>query len=363
MKITWDIVKKIVEEKKHVYNRIEDNLSKEGIGLYGSGQVGQYMLDYMKENNFKVKCFLDSNKQLHGKKIQEIEINGIESFSGGAILITVNMAVAIDEIKKIIDNAFPAMSYKEWFVIKNLRKYEHIRNNMLADDESKRIFDTIIYEMLTNNDNNFSNVYSQDQYFCLKEFIEGSSESFIDVGAYTGDGIERFIWKNLGNFNKIYAFEPMSKQYKAMEKRVNRLIEEWGIELDKIELIKAAVSDIESNIDVPVREDGISSSTFLYNNINSIKTERVPVNTLDMYFTNKIVTFIKADIEGCEMRMLKGAEKIIKQQKPKLAICVYHKVNDIIEIINYLNRIEPKYKFRIRHHSYNSSETVLYCNI
>jgi len=47
--ITWEMIKKTIHEKDHEYKKIEDNLDK-GIGLYGSGQFGQLMLDYMKDN-------------------------------------------------------------------------------------------------------------------------------------------------------------------------------------------------------------------------------------------------------------------------------------------------------------------------
>lgn len=38
--------------------------------------------------------------------------------------------------------------------------------------------------------------------------------------------------------------------------------------------------------------------------------------------------FIKEYIEGYKRRILKGAEKVIKKFKPKLAICYYNLPND-----------------------------------
>ena len=55
-----------------------------------------------------------------------------------------------------------------------------------------------------------------------------------------------------------------------------------------------------------------------------------------------------------------GAEKTIVNHKPKLAICVYHKAEDIWKIPEYLMQLRPDYDFYLRHYSFEASETVLY---
>lgn len=66
------------------------------------------------------------------------------------------------------------------------------------------------------------------------------------------------------------------------------------------------------------------------------------------------------DIEGSEMEALKGAENTIGKYKPRLAICVYHKPEDIIEIPLKILELNPEYKLYLRHYSYIHTETVLY---
>ena len=46
--------------------------------------------------------------------------------------------------------------------------------------------------------------------------------------------------------------------------------------------------------------------------------------TLDSFFDGKEVDFIKADIEGAEMDMLSGANRILEEKITALAVCAYH---------------------------------------
>ncbi len=67
------------------------------------------------------------------------------------------------------------------------------------------------------------------------------------------------------------------------------------------------------------------------------------------------------DIEGSELECLKGAENIILKNKPKLAICIYHSDNDMIDIIEYIHKLIPEYKIYLRQHGINEADTVIYC--
>lgn len=72
------------------------------------------------------------------------------------------------------------------------------------------------------------------------------------------------------------------------------------------------------------------------------------------------VTFIKMDIEGAELDALKGAKDTILRDKPKLAICIYHKKSDLYELPGYILSLVPEYKLCVRHYTSISWETVLY---
>jgi len=70
------------------------------------------------------------------------------------------------------------------------------------------------------------------------------------------------------------------------------------------------------------------------------------------------------DLEGSEMKALKGAENIIEKNMPKLGISIYHSNQDMIDIPEYLMKRYPKYKFYIRQHvKFTNTETVLYATL
>ena len=90
-------------------------------------------------------------------------------------------------------------------------------------------------------------------------------------------------------------------------------------------------------------------------------SEQIEVVGIDEILNGERATFIKMDIEGTELEALKGAEKTIRMWKPKLAICVYHKPEDIITISKLILDFNPAYKLYLRHYSYlDFAESVLY---
>ena len=140
-----------------------------------------------------------------------------------------------------------------------------------------------------------------------------------------------------------------------MKKRKKRLCEEWNLKEDSIQLINVGVSDKTAAYRF-VRSNRGLGSKFAENNNEGVPQKTIALDDL----ITEPYTFIKADIESFEYKMLLGARKGIQQCKPNLAICIYHNSIDFFSIALLIHSFVPEYKIAIRHHRDTLSETVLY---
>jgi FkbM family methyltransferase len=81
---------------------------------------------------------------------------------------------------------------------------------------------------------------------------------------------------------------------------------------------------------------------------------------LDNFLGEPAPTYLKMDIEGSEMDALAGASRIIREQGPLLAICVYHKQDDLWKIPLLIHSLNPEYRFFLRPHKLEVWDLVCY---
>lgn len=200
--------------------------------------------------------------------------------------------------------------------------------------------------------NDFSSKTLEDkQYF--EDFMKCSpGEVFVDGGALNLNTTMRFM-KHCSKFGvtgeKSIAFEPDIISFEKMKNSIQRH------NITNVEVVNAGLYSSNTTLRFNLLGNGSSS-------INENGTSEIKVVTVDSHVKDK-VTFIKMDIEGAELEALKGCRETIISHKPKLAICVYHKPEDIIEIPLYIKSLVPEYQLYMRHYSNSINETVLYAVI
>ena len=72
------------------------------------------------------------------------------------------------------------------------------------------------------------------------------------------------------------------------------------------------------------------------------------------------IDFIKMDIEGSELAALKGGENVLRRDRPRLAISLYHRIDDFFAIPLWIDGLGCGYRFYLEHYSIHGEETVLY---
>jgi FkbM family methyltransferase len=76
----------------------------------------------------------------------------------------------------------------------------------------------------------------------------------------------------------------------------------------------------------------------------------VSVRTIDsLFFDAGIpVTYLKADLEGSEPRMLAGARRTIAACLPRIAVTTYHALGHAAWIADFLRSIDPRYRIAVK---------------
>lgn len=201
------------------------------------------------------------------------------------------------------------------------------------------------------------------QYFEFLEYYPRGT-AFVDGGCLDGEDSLYFARWCEGEYSKIFAFEPDSSN----QEKCNRTAKEHQIK--EFHLIPAGLSEKSGEAILAVGSGG--ASRILGEDEKGISgvtletewpKERTRVMALDDMADDTTIGFIKLDIEGFEMSALKGAQKTLLRDKPFLAVCVYHKPGDVLEIMDYLHSLVPEYRFWLRHYTAIQSETVLYAAV
>lgn len=219
---------------------------------------------------------------------------------------------------------------------------------ILDDSFSKKTYQAVVEYRKTFDIRLLNPVVVQPQYFLKDILPPEETEIFVDGGAYIGDSSRRFLRKYKGGGKyKIFLWEPDQSNREQIHKTLRKS--------RHYEVIPYAMWSETAQL----RFSNAGSGT------SRVEEEGILVNadSIDNQMKGKKVTFIKMDIEGAEIEALKGAEKIIKKQKPKLAICIYHEYSHLYQIPLMIKEMVPEYKIYIRQHSDTASETVVYAVI
>lgn len=172
-----------------------------------------------------------------------------------------------------------------------------------------------------------------------KDFQIRNGDVIIDAGGFIGDTAALFCEKASNNCF-VHAFELLDENIKLFK---------YNNKLNNIEsnvIINQLALTNKSDEIIKIKQTTVQGATSIFGNDNSETS--IKTITLDDYIIrNNIekVDLIKMDIEGAEIPALEGAINTIKHFKPRLALCLYHKWDDVITIPKFLGTLNIEYKY------------------
>lgn len=195
-------------------------------------------------------------------------------------------------------------------------------------------------------------VYVYEQYRLPGIAEARPGDNIIDAGAFVGDSSVYFS-RRAGASGKVYAFEIFPDSVRCGMENMQRN------GADNVEYFNCAISEKEGTATLVSNENCASISRIVFDD-GKVSGMPIKVTSIDAFRKEHgPINFIKADIEGSEMAMLKGARNTIKEDAPTCAICLYHKRDDFWEIPDFLSELRPDYKFWFR----CEAEPVLFAKI
>jgi FkbM family methyltransferase len=190
---------------------------------------------------------------------------------------------------------------------------------------------------------------TSELYFPADLIRPRNDEVFVDCGAFTGDTIDAFVAERGGHFDQIFAVEPDPLNCAALRHRVA----DWsGSQRDRVHIVPVAVGAKRGRL--RFETTGTAGSSI------GSGDDTVEVAPLDEILANAAPTYMKFDVEGAERDALIGGSGTISANSPVLAVCLYHRPEDLWDLPLLVQSLRSDYRLYARRYSDERWETVLY---
>lgn len=343
---------KLINDVTYSYNRLlginEGMVMK--VVIWGAGRACEafiltYKWFYEKVLYWDVKGIVDSSKNKIGKKFMGIEVSSIEEIDLNLDLLFIAMKDS-DFVKEVVKTAVSngisrdkILLFDDFYSLRDRYLIEKL-SLRYKDDENQEIRDTICF-MQENGITVFNQwIQQKDSYDEVywdsinampyievmdKRLYYPQCSKFIQI-----DGkkyVKNLLWEQTKGSPHEYCLDNHTVNFGDVI--VDAGVCEGNFSIRFIEDVKKVYliecdsiwkKPLEETFK-PFKDKTIFCNKFVsrYDSPSSIKLDSL---------VNEHIDFIKADIEGAEVDMLIGAERILKDKEVKISICTYHKKDD-----------------------------------
>ena len=173
------------------------------------------------------------------------------------------------------------------------------------------------------------------------EWVNG--KVIMDVGGYIGDTV--LVFRDLFPQAQIYTYEPVKANY-------DRICHTFAQDIasGRVHAFQQGVGEKAGSMQLNFSRAGDSTATLLKAPMPANVQQEIEIVTIDeVVAQNKLqVGLIKADVEGFEPEVVRGALETIKSQKPLLVLAIYHRATEYYELKPYLESLNLGYTFKLR---------------
>jgi FkbM family methyltransferase len=345
--------------------------------LVGAGTLGRQILACLRRDVIEPLAFADNNPALQGKFIEGVQVlsrqQAAEKYGNlAAFVVTIwntdhSFVQTYKELtalncKKVVSAVTMRWKYPEALLpffwldkpSKTCAKADLIRAvfPLWADDFSRHEFLAQLKFRILGEFDSLSAPVPQESYFPDDIFDFHPDEAFVDCGAFDGITIKHFLKRQPSFDGQIAAYEPDPINLQHLKQYISSLENSLS---KKIVVLPNAVGEKREKVH-------FDATGTMGSNISAKGLLEVDCVTLDESLKEHQFhpTYIKMDIEGSESEALLGARNIIKNNSPILAICLYHRYDDLWRIPLLIKEISNKYSIFLRPHEIEGWQIVCY---
>lgn len=309
-------------------DKVLDEFNKRGIKCYGV-MASDDFVRYQNFRGFTVSKMSDFEEKLGDFNIALCFASSLSDVMNHIKLVSSRHSLLVPNVpvygQEVLDDSFLS-KYKE-----DIKK----AYSLLADEKSKQVFKGVLNFLYSGKLCYLDEITTaKDEAFSILKLSD--FESYLDLGAYRGDTVDELLHYTKG-YKKIVAVEPNLKNHQKLVEHCSSLSDFYAV--------NAGISD---SIDTMLISKGGGRQAVL-NDKSGVEITTTTVDALSALYGD--FSYIKADVEGMEKKMLDGAKSVLKS-KPKLNIAAYHTNSDFFTLINKIHAINPDYKIYLRKHPY-----------
>lgn len=326
--------------------------------IYGAGVNGQKVSEYLKDYPAKLIAFCDSDQQKHGLLFCGYPvISPQEAVESGYTIVVASTwyLQIIDNLTQLGAKAIYNLSLigvaKEPLV-KKIRDRLNWLEQRFTDQASR----DMLHQLLNYLTNHQATKLPLSNYLQYRhpQLVNRASLKLIDGGACLGESLDTFADYLPDNISML-CLEPEQDNLTKLKQRIVK----GGLE-QNVKVIAAGLWSSETTLRFSSASQSGSNANCNVSQDGNIVINTTTIDQLCQQY-DFLPDLIKMDIEGAEVAALQGAAETIRNHKPKLAICLYHHLDDLWRIPEYIDSLRSDYQMSLGHHTDGWFETVLYC--